>query len=82
MLKNEINLEKIKTRYLILGLVISILVFVGLIGILKNGSVKYITKELSKGTITEYVEASGTIKPINTLNLYQILYNLFHGHIQ
>ena len=35
--------------------------------ILKNGSVKYITKEVTKGTITQYVEASGTIKPINTI---------------
>ena len=33
----------------------------------KNHSIKYITKEVTKGTITQYVEASGTIKPINTI---------------
>ena len=35
----------------------------------KNGSTKYITKEVTKGTITQYVEASGTIKPINTIQV-------------
>ena len=42
-----------------------ILAIAGLV--LKNGSVKYITKEVTRGTITQYVEASGTIKPINTI---------------
>ena len=36
---------------------------------LKKGTVKYVTKPVSKGTITEYVEASGTIKPINTISV-------------
>ncbi len=62
-------MEKIKTRYLILGLIISVVVFVSLIGFLKNDSVKYITKEVKKDTITQYVEASGTIKPINTIQV-------------
>ena len=57
-------------RYLVpiiavLAILISILVFV----FAKNGSVKYITKELEHGTITQYVEASGTIKPINTIQV-------------
>ena len=34
---------------------------------IKNGSVKYLTKEVARETITQYVEASGTIKPINTI---------------
>ena len=36
---------------------------------LKKGTVKYVTKPVNKGTITEYVEASGTIKPINTISV-------------
>lgn len=56
----------IKKRYIILGIAAAALLF-GLFIFIKNGSVKYITKEVSKGTITQYVEASGTIKPINTI---------------
>ncbi len=55
-----------KKRYIaLIGIIIAIAVV--LILFLKNGSTKYITKEIAKGTITEYVEASGTIKPINTI---------------
>ena len=56
----------IKKRYIILGIAAAALLFFLFIFI-KNGSVKYITKEVSKSTITQYVEASGTIKPINTI---------------
>ena len=54
-----------KKRYLtILGIILTVIaVFI----FLKNGTTKYVTKEVTKGTITEYVEASGTIKPINTI---------------
>ena len=62
-------MEKIKKRYIILGLVASIFVLALLVGSLKSGSVKYITKEVKKDTITQYVEASGTIKPINTIQV-------------
>lgn len=34
---------------------------------LSSKRVKYITKPVTKETITQYVEASGTIKPINTI---------------
>ncbi len=55
-----------KKRYLIIiGLIITAIISTVLM--LKNSSVKYVTKEITKGTITEYVEASGTIKPINTI---------------
>lgn len=54
-----------KKNIIICVTVALILVIVGLI--FKNGSVKYITKEVTRGTITQYVEASGTIKPINTI---------------
>lgn len=55
-------------RYIILGLVI-IFIAIAVMFFAKNGSAKYITKELTKGTIIEYVEASGTIKPINTIEV-------------
>jgi len=35
--------------------------------IFKSNKIKYITKPITKETITQYVEASGTIKPINTI---------------
>ena len=55
-----------KKRYIIIaGIVIAALIL--LIFGLKNGSTKYVTKEVTRATITEYVEASGTIKPINTI---------------
>mgnify|MGYP002624793683 CR=1 FL=1 len=55
-----------KKRYItIIGIII--LVAVGIMFFIKNGSTKYTTKEITRGTITEYVEASGTIKPINTI---------------
>ena len=55
-----------KKRYIaIIGIIIAAAVL--LIFGLKNGSAKYITKEVTRGTIIEYVEASGTIKPINTI---------------
>ncbi len=47
---------------IILALGISLTVF-------KNSGVKYITKEITTESITQYVEASGTIKPINTIEV-------------
>jgi len=58
-----------KKRYTILGLIISCTILLFLSFFLKNGSVKYNTKEITKETITQYVEASGTIKPINTIQV-------------
>ena len=66
---NMENFKKIKKRYLITGVIILAVIFAGLIFFTKNGSVKYITKEVTKDTITQYVEASGTIKPINTIQV-------------
>ena len=55
-----------KKRYIaIIGIIIAAVVL--LIFGLKGSSTKYITKDITRGTITEYVEASGTIKPINTI---------------
>ena len=55
-----------KKRYIIIAGIIVAVVVLLILGI-NNGATKYITKEVTKGTITEYVEASGTIKPINTI---------------
>ena len=55
-----------KKRYIaLIGIIIAVVLAVVIW--LKNGSTKYVTKEVTRGTITEYVEASGTIKPINTI---------------
>ena len=55
-----------KKRYIaIIGIIIAAVVLV-IFGF-KGTSAKYVTKEVTKGSITEYVEASGTIKPINTI---------------
>ena len=50
----------------IIAVILLILIALGFI-FTRKGSVKYITKDISKDTITQYVEASGTIKPINTI---------------
>ena len=55
-----------KKRYII-GAVVSALILLILVTFVKQGSIKYVTKELKKETITQYVEAAGTIKPINTI---------------
>ena len=57
---------KMKKRYIALIGIIVAAAFLLILGI-NNSTTKYITKEVARGTITEYVEASGTIKPINTI---------------
>ena len=55
-----------KKRYIVIaGIAVAVILL--LIFGFKSHTAKYITKEVTKGTITEYVEASGTIKPINTI---------------
>ena len=56
-----------KKRYSIIGAIIAALVLLSLMTFIKKGSIKYNTKPLEKQTITQYVEASGSIKPINTI---------------
>lgn len=55
-----------KKRYIALIGIIVAVIAVLIFGVNK-GSAKYVTKEVTRGNITEYVEASGTIKPINTI---------------
>ena len=56
-------------RNIIIISITAVIIIIGAILLIKKGSVKYITKPLSKDTITQYVEASGTIKPINTIEV-------------
>lgn len=62
------NLKNIKKRYLfsILAIVITT---IAVFGIINKKQVKYETKDLKKCTITQYVEASGTINPVNTVSV-------------
>lgn len=56
-------------RNIIIISIIAAVVIIGAFLLIKKGSVKYITKPIAKDTITQYVEASGTIKPINTIEV-------------
>ncbi len=57
-----------KKRYIIIS-VAALLALGTACAVLKNGGVKYMTKEITEESITQYVEASGTIKPINTIEV-------------
>lgn len=62
------NLKRIKKRYLfaISALIVCLLAFGG---IFQAKKIKYETKPIKKCTITQYVEASGTINPVNTVSV-------------
>ena len=55
-----------KKRYII-GAICASIILLLLMTFVKKGSIKYITKPIAKGTIMQFVEASGSIKPINTV---------------
>ena len=57
-----------KKRYII-AIVAVLAVLLILLTAFRKTSAKYITKEIKKDTITQYVEASGTIKPVNTIEV-------------
>lgn len=59
----KINLKK---RYIV-AILAGIIALLCIFGIINKKTVKYITKPVTQETITQYVEASGTIKPINTI---------------
>lgn len=63
-------LEKLKgkKRYIALAILLGILAF-SLIGIIKSKQIKYTTRKIKRCTITQYVEASGTINPVNTVSV-------------
>ncbi|MBR2069280.1 MAG: efflux RND transporter periplasmic adaptor subunit [Candidatus Gastranaerophilales bacterium] len=58
-----------KKRYIIPVAVAVVVLLVIFSGILKTKGTKYTTKEIQKDTIVQYVEASGTIKPVNTIEV-------------
>ena len=62
------NLKRIKKRYLfaISALIVCLLAFGG---IFQAKKIKYDTKQIKKCTITQHVEASGTINPVNTVSV-------------
>lgn len=62
------NLKKVKKRYLFTVAVL-IVAGVAVLGILNSKQIKYVTKDIKTCTITQYVEASGTINPVNTVSV-------------
>ncbi len=59
---------KIKKRYIFVIVAIIVSIF-AIFGITKSKQIKYETKEINRCTITQYVEASGTINPVNTVSV-------------
>ena len=69
-----ISLEKLKSirikkRYLVTTLIVAGIGIVGVTGITAKNQVKYDTKQIERCTITQVVEASGTINPVNTVSV-------------
>jgi HlyD family secretion protein len=62
------KLKKVKKRYIVIGLII-IAVLLGTLKVFGSKKVKYMTKDAERCTITEFVEASGTINPVNTVSV-------------
>lgn len=67
-LENLKNL-KIKKRYLAAGITIAAVVTIGIIGFAGSKQVRYETKDVERCTIIQFVEASGTINPVNTVSV-------------
>ena len=59
---------KINKRIIVIT-ICAILAIFGVSSMFKGHGVKYTTKPVTQETITQYVEASGTIKPINTIEV-------------
>ena len=65
----QINGFKIKKRYLaVVGIILAIVLVFG-IGLKAKNAPKYVTVPVTKRTITQVVEASGTINPVNTVSV-------------
>ena len=60
---------RIKKRYIATTLIIAAVATIGITGITKSKEVKYDTKPIERCTITQVVEASGTINPVNTVSV-------------
>ena len=62
------KLKKIKKRYVVATIAVLTLAFAGS-AFVGSKQVKYETKNIEKCTITQFVEASGTINPVNTVSV-------------
>ena len=63
------QIKNIKKRHIITGIVIIAVLTTGTIAVTNSKQVKYKTKPIERCTITEVVEASGTINPVNTVSV-------------
>lgn len=63
------KIKNIKKRHIITGIVIIAVLTTGTIAVTNSKQVKYKTKPIERCTITEVVEASGTINPVNTVSV-------------
>ena len=62
-------LKNIKKKHIITGIAVIAVLTAGIIGFAGSKQVKYQTKAIKRCTITEVVEASGTINPVNTVSV-------------
>lgn len=60
---------KIKKRYIVIAIIIFILILITAISTACKKQVKYQTQTAQRCTITQFVEASGTINPVNTVSV-------------
>lgn len=63
------NLKNLQKKYIYSTAAVIIVIIIGAIGFAGSKQVKYNTKTLKRCTITEVVEASGTINPVNTVSV-------------
>lgn len=63
------KIKNIKKRHIITGTIIIVVLASCIIGVTNSKKVHYQTKPIKRCTITEVVEASGTINPVNTVSV-------------
>lgn len=63
------KIKNIKKRHIITGSIIIVVLASCIIGVTNSKKVHYQTKPIKRCTITEVVEASGTINPVNTVSV-------------
>ena len=62
-------LKNIKKKHIITGIAVIAVLTAGIIGFAGSKQVKYQTRHVKRCTITQVVEASGTINPVNTVSV-------------
>lgn len=60
---------KIKKRYILIAAIIVVLIVLGAVSAAAGKKIKYKTETVERCTITQFVEASGTINPVNTVSV-------------